>query len=137
MNIEQTLVNLGLKVTTPRKKIFEVLLSSKKPLSAEEIYYILEEQNVEVDLASIYRTLNIFEDKAVLEAIDFSDGKKRFEVLGDEGHHHHHMVCNKCGDIQDVELKEEEELISELERQTHFKIEKHQLEFFGWCKNCQ
>jgi len=137
MHVEKTLVSIGLKITTPRKKVLGVLLTSKKPLSAEEILYVLEEQRVEVDLASIYRTLNIFEDKKIVEAIDFSDGKKRFEVISEAIHHHHHMVCKKCGDIQDVELEEEEELIKKIEKETQFKIDKHQLEFFGWCVKCQ
>lgn len=136
MNIEQTIASLGLKVTTPRRKVLELLLLSKKPLTAEEVFDILEEQRVEVDLASIYRTLNILEDKKAVDAIEFSDGKKRFEVLT-EGEHHHHMVCKCCGGIQDIELKEEAKLIKRIEKQTNFKVEKHQLEFFGCCANCQ
>lgn len=136
MNTEETLISIGLKITVPRKKVLELLLGSKKPLSIEEIVDIFEEKRVEVDLASIYRTLNIFEDKKIVEAIDFSDGKKRFEVISEDAHHHH-LVCKSCGIIEDIDIGEEEKMIKRIEKQTQFRIDKHQLEFFGSCLNCK
>jgi Fe2+ or Zn2+ uptake regulation protein len=73
---------------------------------------------------------------AVINEIEFGDGKKRYELISSHSYHHHHLVCNSCGIIEEVEF-EENILLAQVNRKSNFKIERHQLEFFGLCPNCQ
>lgn len=70
-----------------------------------------------------------------VSVILFGEGKKRYE-LKDTNDHHHHFFCENCGDIEDIEMKEEN-LLKEIKNNKRFLIRKHNLEFFGLCPKCQ
>src|SRR3989339_2049838 len=130
-NIIRNLKKTGVKITAPRKEILKVL--SNNPLSAREVRQILKEKCINVDLVTIYRTLELFTDLGITKKILFEDKFARFEIVNG---HHHHLVCIKCGFIEDVEVNEEA-LRIQIEKQSDFRLEKHALEFFGFCKVCR
>ena len=70
----------------------------------------------------------------IVKEIRLRDREVRYELSNCE--HHHHLVCEKCGDIEDVALCEEA-ILKEVKKQSHFKIDSHTLEFFGLCEKCQ
>ncbi len=124
----------GFKLTSPRREVLSAL-SSSNPVSAQEMAEILKQKGFEVDLVTVYRTLELFESLGMIRKVQFEDKTARFELIsGDE--HHHHLVCIKCGVVEDVEVNEES-LVSKIEDKTNFKIQRHSLEFFGLCKNCR
>lgn len=138
-DVEEKLRTKDYKLTSRRENILQVLIENQdKHLSAEEIYYLVKQRAPDVGLATVYRTLELFSDFAIIHSIDFGDGRKRYELIQAEekGHHHHHLICLRCGKIQEVT----EDLLEDLERrvtQTHnFKITNHQLKIFGYCKAC-
>jgi len=130
-NIIRNLKKTGVKITAPRKEILKVL--SNNPLSAREVRQILKEKCINVDLVTIYRTLELFTDLGITKKILFEDKFARFEIVNG---HHHHLVCIKCGFIEDVEVNEEA-LRIQIEKQSDFRLERHALEFFGFCKVCR
>ncbi len=127
------------KFTTPRKLILEVLLeNSDKHLSAEELYIIVKREAPDMGLATVYRTLELFHELDIIHAMDFGDGRKRYE-FGDENgelHHHHHLICTKCGSIIEVNEDLLEELENRVSNQYEFTITNHHLKIFGICKYC-
>ena len=120
----------GHRITSQREKILKKI--KPQPQTVEEIHESLERQ---VDITSVYRTLDLFVDNRLVREIDFGDGKKRYE-LSEDDNHHHHLICENCGNIEDFKM-EEEKILENAKTQTDFLIKKHRLEFFGICKNCQ
>lgn len=123
----------GVKITTPRKEILKALLL--EPLSVQEVSDILKEKEVSIDRVTVYRTLELFTNLKLVRKTQFEDKIARYELYPREDHHHH-LVCIKCGVIQNVIINENK-FVKEIEKQSDFKIERHALEFFGFCSRCQ
>lgn len=129
--IIENLKKSGLKITSVRKQILGMLKNSAKPLTAHEIL-----SEIDANKTTIYREIDTLLKAGYLNEVDFGDRNKRYELtsLG----HHHHLICVKCHQVEDVVLKEtlfnEEKLISNANK---FKVLRHNLEFFGYCHNCQ
>jgi Fur family ferric uptake transcriptional regulator len=124
------------KITAPRQAILNVLRRHQHPLTNREIHAAL--YGFECDLATVYRNLNTLEDMGMVRRFDFGDGTARFELVteGDDGHHHH-LVCTRCGSVEEVEDCFPAELEAELARKHGFQQVSHKLEFFGICPKCQ
>ncbi|MGB4503955.1 MAG: Fur family transcriptional regulator [Syntrophaceticus sp.] len=126
------------KITPQRQIILKALLNhSEKHLSAEELHYIVKQNNPEIGLATIYRTLEILADLDILHKIDFGDGCDRYEFTNQDAHNHHHLICINCGRVIEVTDDLLETLEAWIEKNTQFHIVDHQLKFFGYCKDCQ
>lgn len=133
--VHKDLKNAGLKVTLPRTKILQILESADTAhLSAEEIYKILIEQGDDVGLATVYRVLTQFETSGLVIRHNFGDGKSVFEL--DQGVHHDHLVCIKCGDVQEFIDEVIEERQKEIAQKHNFHMTDHSLYIFGICKKC-
>lgn len=131
MNIK----NIGKRTTRPRKLIVEALSKFSTPVTVNDIHEYLRRKNEVIDLTSIYRNLELMRKSDAVSVILFGEGKKRYE-LKDTNDHHHHFFCENCGDIEDIEMKEEN-LLKEIKNNKRFLIRKHNLEFFGLCPKCQ
>ncbi len=123
----------GLKITAPRKEILNALSSNL--LSAQEVAMVLKEKGFNTDLVTIYRTLELFTELEIVRKTQFEDKSTRFELIAGQ-EHHHHLVCIKCGIVEDV-VVDEEMLTKQIEEKSQFKLQRHALEFFGFCKRCQ
>ena len=87
------------------------------------------------DVATVYRTINLFAELRVVNEIDFKDEFKRYELIYDR-HHHHHIVCRKCKNVENVETCVLDDLENLLKKKGYSEIT-HSLEFFGICRNCR
>ena len=126
----------GLKVTLPRVKILQILENSaNKHLSAEDVYKALIEAEEEVGLATVYRVLTQFESAGLVMRHHFEGGHSIFELTSVD--HHDHIVCNKCGRVDEFfdELIEEQQ--EKIAAKYGFKITDHSMYLYGICKNCQ
>ena len=89
----------GLKATLPRLKILEIFQNSKvRHLTAEDVYKLLINENMDIGLATVYRVLMQFEQAGLLHRNHFETGKAIFEL--NEGAHHDHLVCLDCGRVE-------------------------------------
>ena len=122
----------GLRFTSQKKEILCVL--QKKPQTILEIYARLKEKKCMVDKATVYRALTSFVGLGIARQIALGDREARFELFNCK--HHHHLVCEGCGDIQDIEV-DEHTILNEANKNKTFKIKRHTLEFFGLCSKCQ
>ncbi len=119
----------GLKVTHARKRILEVLETSKKShLSADDINKILIKNNDEVGVATVYRVLNQFVDAGICIKHNFDSGQAVFELT--PSHHHDHMVCVKTGKVIEFEDELIERRQDELAKKNGYKIVDHSLVLF-------
>jgi Fur family ferric uptake transcriptional regulator len=134
----QDIKKAGLKVTLPRMKILEILEGSgQRHMSAEDIYKVMLESSEEIGLATIYRVLTQFEAAGLVVRHHFESGQAVFEI--NEGEHHDHLVCVKCGKV--VEFMDEtiERRQKEIARQNGFTLTEHSMILYGECsdKKCQ
>lgn len=124
----------GLRATKARLAMLELFSNAQKPLDADSIKKSLDKKDVSADIATIYRFLNTFIDEGILYKIEFGEGKYRYELATLP--HHHHLVCNNCGTVEDVQV-DEKNFTAKVESASNFKIDHHHLEFFGTCHSCQ
>lgn len=123
----------GYSSTLKRDLVFSAL--TQAPLTIQEIFTNLKNQSKSVDLASIYRNLQIFEKLGLVQSVQLTKGKKHYELISSR--HHHHVICQSCGFIQDITLPTENLLLQTVAEKTDFEITGHNLEFFGTCMQCQ
>lgn len=121
------------RITAPRLEILSILKSCKKPITISQIH--AQMKSGKTDLATVYRTLNLFSELKIVAEIDFKDDFKRYELLFDR-HHHHHIVCRNCGRVENVEACVLGELERMLSRKGYTDVT-HSLEFFGVCESCR
>ena len=125
----------GLKVTHPRLRILEVLRSSKRPLSVQDILERFERHVA--DQATVYRSAHALERAGVLRRIDLRHGHVAFE-LDEVDHHHHHVVCTVCGRGADISACLPEDMMKRVIKAApgFAEINEHSLEFYGICRAC-
>jgi Fe2+ or Zn2+ uptake regulation protein len=133
INLKKIFKDNGLKNTPTRMSIVEVFTKNDKPISANFIYKALKEK---LDEATVYRTLSSFEKSKILRRVNLRKESVFYELNND---HHHHIICTKCGLIEDFkENKDIEKLLNQIiEKSAKFKnIKEHSLELFGFCTVC-
>lgn len=122
----QDLRDAGLKVTSPRLKVLEVLeTSAERHLSAEAVYRALLVSGQEFGLATVYRVLTQFEQAGLVTRHNFEGGTSVFELA--DGPHHDHMVCLKTGEVIEFYDERIEDLQNEIADKHGYTIEDHSL----------
>ena len=136
--IKEKLHKAGFKLTPQRELTVEVLLEKEKDhFSAEEIYLLVKAKNTGIGLATVYRTLEILTELQIINKLTFQDGIARYDLnMGSDKHQHHHLLCLKCGSIEEVKQDMLFEIEKEIERDYHFLVKDHRLTFHGICRNC-
>ncbi|MCL5669352.1 MAG: ferric iron uptake transcriptional regulator [Gammaproteobacteria bacterium] len=130
------LKSAGLKATLPRIKILQMLESSpERHLSAEDIYKSLLEGGEDVGLATVYRVLTQFESAGLVSRQHFEGGHSVFEL--NEGKHHDHILCVKCGKIEEFIDEMIEERQRAIAKKAGFSMTDHSLYIYGICAACQ
>jgi len=124
------------RVTGPRQAILEALRNELRPLTTREILEAVEGRRC--NLVTVYRSVRLLEEMELVSRVDFGDGVARYEWIGSHGSgHHHHLVCNKCSQVVELQDCFPEELEQAIARKNGFKEVTHRLEFFGICPRCQ
>jgi len=130
------LKKVGLKITLPRIKILQILESAKlHHLSAEDVYRVLLDSGEDIGLATVYRVLTQFEEAGLVVRHHFAEGHSVFEL--DHGVHHDHLVCVKCGKVEefvDAVIEERQQYVA---KQAGYTITDHSLNLYGICRSCQ
>lgn len=128
------------KMTPQRQTVLQIFLNHPgEHLSAEDVHGILRNSQMEMGLATVYRSLELLSDLGILQKMEFGDGCSRYEVntTGPSSHHHHHLICTKCGKVIEFEDDLLENLEQDIMEKSGFSITDHQVKFFGFCRECQ
>lgn len=133
----QDLRKAGLKVTLPRVKILEILESNKtnRHMSAEDVYKALLDEGEDIGLATVYRVLTQFEAAGLVTRHHFEGGHSVFEL--NQGTHHDHIVCVKCGRVDEFIDEIIEERQRAIAKKAGYEITDHSLYIYGICANCR
>lgn len=132
----QHLKGAGLKETTPRLRILRLLeWHHQRHFSAEEIYKSLLELGEDISLATVYRVLTQFETAGLVVRHHFEGGLAVFEL--DQGHHHDHLVCAKCGKVEEFVDTAIEHRQAAIAQERGWTMTDHCLYIYGICQTCQ
>jgi Fe2+ or Zn2+ uptake regulation protein len=131
--LKDILSKKSLRVTQPRLEILKVLKDCHKPVTISEMQDKLGK--TKMDQATIYRTMDSFLKKRIVATYDFKDNFTRYEMIVDRDHHHH-VVCKKCGKVENIEDCFSNEIEKDLKKKGYKEIT-HYMEFFGICKKCK
>lgn len=132
MSSAQSLKDIGLKATLPRRRVLELFENSKvRHLSAEDVYRSLVSEGIDIGLATVYRVLTQFEQAGLLSRQHFETGKAVFEL--NQGGHHDHLVCLQCGRVEEFYDAQIEQRQSEVARKRGFELRGHSLALYGDC----
>ena len=127
--LEKLCAEKGLRMTEPRRVIARILSSSDDHPDAEELHRRANSMDSSISLATVYRTVKLFEDAGIIERHDFRDGRARYEEVPDE--HHDHLIDIKTGGVVEFHSDEIEELQIEIARKLGYKLVDHRLELYG------
>ncbi|GEM_PF-21320 len=138
-SLKERLKEKGYKLTPQRRATLDTIIENQgKHLNTEEIYDLVKEKCPEIGLATVYRTLQLLDEMSVLPKLNLDDGCIRYELnTHEDDHQHHHLICQSCNDVIEVELDLLEHLEEEIEKKYHFTIRDHTVKFFGICSKCQ
>lgn len=132
----QELRNAGLKVTLPRVKILQLLeASSKRHLSAEDVYKTLLTTGEDVGLATVYRVLTQFESAGLVIRHHFEGGNSVFELSDID--HHDHIVCIKCGKVEEFSDPLIETRQEKISAEMGYELTGHSFYLYGICPHCR
>ena len=127
--IEQLCLEKGMKMTGQRRIIARVLSEATDHPDVEEVYRRAVKLDPRISIATVYRTVRLFEEASILERHDFGDGRSRYEEASEE--HHDHLIDVQSGRVIEFRSAEIEALQRKIAEQHGYKLIGHRLELFG------
>jgi len=128
-SVAQRCVDKGLKMTGPRKVIAEALSRSNDHPDADMLFQRVQAIDPTVSLATVYRTLKLFQEREIIAKLDFGDGRSRFERAPRE--HHDHLIDVQTGEVIEFQNDKIEQLQTEIAAELGYELTDHRLELFG------
>ena len=128
-SIEDKCKSKGVRLTDQRRVIAQVMSDSKDHPDVDELHKRITEVDKKISIATVYRTVKLFEESGILEKHDFKGGKARYEQSQDE--HHDHLIDINSGDIIEFVDAEIEELQKKVATKLGYKLVDHKLELYG------
>lgn len=133
---KQLLSNAGCRITTPRRAVMQVLMSSDAPLSPQKIRERAQAMHHELGLVTVYRTLKLLTELNLVRRIHTEEGCHGYVAVA-LGEACHHLVCTSCRRTVEFPCTGLDDTVAELERLTGFSVQNHWLELLGLCPACQ
>ena len=127
--IEQACIDKGLKMTDQRRVIAQILSTAQDHPDVEEVYRRSSEHDERISLATVYRTLRLFEDSGIIESHDFGGGRTRYEAASED--HHDHLIDVQSGEIIEFLDEELERLQENIAKRLGYRLVDHKLELFA------
>jgi len=125
----------GFRMTPQRMMVLEAVEASDDHISAEEIFKQAHAKYPYLNISTVYRTLELLKAQGLVAESDLGGGRLVYHPVGKA--HHHHLVCRKCGGVQDVDESVFDRLSAELKQKYGFSAELEHMAIFGTCKKCQ
>lgn len=134
----------GCRMTVPRAALVDLFVHADVPVSVPELHSAVNQHlatkpgDEPVNLVTVYRFANLLVEMGLANRIEFGQGYARYERSEpQDGPHHHHIVCENCGDVADFDECDISGLAKKLETSSGYRISRHQLELYGVCPACQ
>ncbi len=135
MSCHQILRENGHRMTPQRMLVIDVLHNADKHISAEEIHSHIHKRYPYANISTVYRTLELLKELDLVTEADFGEGRVRYHVA-DKGHHHH-LVCQSCGKVTDLQESLLHPLEDTLLHSYGFDADLRHLAISGKCSDCR
>ena len=126
----------GLKNTRQRKAILDILASDDHPFAAEDVYLALKQNQVDINLSTVYRSLETMSEKNVVRKVSVAGDNRMLYELNQHAHQHY-LVCVQCKRICPVGHCPLEAFEKSVAQETNYTIMGHRLDIYGLCPDCQ
>ena len=127
--LEQVCVEKGLKMTDQRRVISRVLSEATDHPDVEQVYHRAQRLDPRISIATVYRTMKLFEEANVIERLEFGDGRARYEENREE--HHHHLIDLHTGQVIEFINDEIERMKQRIADELGYELVGHRLELYG------
>jgi len=127
--IEQKCIAKGVKLTDQRKIIAKVMSNSNDHPDVDKLYKLVSKIDTKISIATVYRTVKLFEEAGIIAKHDFKGGKARYEELSES--HHDHLIDIKTGEIIEFVDEEIEKLQKKVAEKYGYDLVDHKLELYG------
>jgi len=127
--IEQRCIDQGMKMTEQRRVIARVMSDAEDHRDVEEVYRRSAEEDSRISIATVYRTMRLFEEAGIVARHDFGDGRARYEEAPST--HHDHLIDIKSGKVIEFRNEEIEKLQKDVARSHGYKLVDHRLELYA------
>jgi len=127
--IEQKCISKGVKLTEQRKIIAKIMSESDDHPDVDELYNRVSKVDRKISIATVYRTVKVFEEAGILAKHDFKGGKARYEEMRES--HHDHLIDVKTGEIIEFVDQEIEKLQKKVAEKYGYELVDHKLELYG------
>ena len=127
-SIEEKCKGKGVRLTDQRKVIAKVMSESKDHPDVDELHKRVSLVDKKISIATVYRTVKLFEEAGIIERLDIGDGRARYEEAGE---HHEHLIDIETGDIIEFQNEELEEMKRQVALKMGYELVDHRLELFG------
>lgn len=127
--IEQACQEKGMRMTEQRRVIAQVIADSEGHPDVEELYRRASAVDSRISIATVYRTVKLFEDAGILERREFRDGRSRYEEASEE--HHDHLIDLQSGEVIEFRNEDIERLQEIVARELGYRLVDHRLELYG------
>ncbi|MFO7811282.1 MAG: Fur family transcriptional regulator [Candidatus Delongbacteria bacterium] len=131
----------GLRSSVPRNRLLEFLCDPNNGLmshfEADNVALILQEKDIGVSRASVFRNLALFSEIGILRKSKFGENHFHYELVGSEKRSHHHLICKKCGTCIEFERASLRKVAEKTAKDNGFDISDYRFEVFGLCAKCK
>jgi Fur family ferric uptake transcriptional regulator len=127
--IEKICIEKGLRMTDQRRVVARILSTSKDHPDVEDLHHRAQKIDPHISIATVYRTVRLFEEAGIIERHDFRDGRSRYEEAPDV--HHDHLINMRTGKVVEFVDEEIEALQTAIAKRLGFKLVDHRLELYG------
>jgi Fur family ferric uptake transcriptional regulator len=134
-SLTETLRDRGYRLTPQRLLVMEAIEASDDHISAEEIHSQAHARYPYMNISTVYRTLDLLKEQGLVAESDLGGGRFLYHPVGKA--HHHHLVCRKCGKVQDIEVSALDNLRQEIKERYGFGAVFDHMAIFGTCKSCK
>ncbi len=138
LRILDALKEKGYRLTAVRRTMVELFVKAAEPMSAPLIIALLSKKKLKVNKTTVYREIEFLEKEGIIIPVYVDAEKKTYELKA--GAHHHHVVCQACDTVEDIDSKALESVMKKLEskvkKNSNFTQIWHSVELFGLCKSC-
>ncbi|HWO55576.1 Fur family transcriptional regulator [Paenibacillus sp. JTLBN-2024] len=131
--LEQLKTN-GVRITPQRHAILAYLMESMSHPTADEIYRALEPKFPSMSVATVYNNLKMLIEAGMVHELTYGDNSSRFDANVSD---HFHVICQKCGKIEDFSYPSLEDVEQTAEKSTGFQIQGLRMELYGICSSCK
>jgi len=130
---DEALRDAGLRATRQRRSVLEALRDRSDAVTAQDLHAELRAAREPVGLTTVYRTLTSLADAGFLDTFS-RDGEQAFRLCSDT--HHHHLVCELCNSVVELESEEVEAWVARVADRRGFRVTGHRADVFGVCADC-